>query len=246
MTSEPLNPSAAAPGPAVAPDQAETVATVSSGFDLVESIVAASLVAGRMEQSPAPSQPSDPVERLAATPASGRFEQVSTPTPAPSGGVIALVGVCVDDRHPSLAGRVLVRIADGAGERERWLATLAHLPVRCEDRVLLLQPGNWPEPLIVGVIDGLRSRTAETHAAAALTLRSDETLEVRDSDGAPLLAITPTPAGPVLRLARADQRLEIAGRLAFAADAIDFVARGEMSLAAGGDVVVTGEEIKLN
>jgi len=61
-----------------------------------------------------------------------------------------------------------------------------------------------------------------------------------------LLAITPTPAGPVLRLARADQRLEIAGRLAFAADAIDFVARGEMSLAAGGDVVVTGEEIKLN
>jgi hypothetical protein len=246
MTSEPLSPSGAAPGPATAPGQAETVATVSSGFDLVESIVAASVVAGRMEQSSAPSQPSDPVERMAATPASLRVEQISTVAPASSGGLTALVGVCVDDRHPSLAGRVLVRIVDGEGERERWLATLAHLPVRCEDRVLLLQPGNWPEPLIVGVIDGLRPRTAPTRAAAALTLRSDETLEVRDSDGTPLLAITPTPAGPVLRLARADQRLEIAGRLAFAADAIDFVARGEMSLAAGGDVVVTGEEIKLN
>ena len=156
------------------------------------------------------------------------------------------MGVCVDDRHPTLAGRVQVRITDGDGERSVWLATLAHLPVRCEDRVLLLQPGNWPEPVVVGVIDGVRARAAETHAAAALTLKGDETLEIRDQDGAPLLAIAPTPDGPVLRLARADQRLEIDGRLVFAAAAIDFVARGEVSVSAGGDVVVTGEEIKLN
>jgi hypothetical protein len=101
-------------------------------------------------------------------------------------------------------------------------------------------------PVVVGVIDGLRARTAETHPAAALTLRSNETLEIRGADGAPLLAIVPTPAGPVLRLTRADQRLEVDGRLAFAADAITFVARGEVSLSAGGDVIVTGEEIKLN
>jgi len=145
MTSEPLNPSAAAPGPAVASDQAETVATVSSGFDLVESIVAASLVAGGWSKV-LPRRSRQILSSGGCHAASGRFEQVSTPTPAPSGGVIALVGVCVDDRHPSLAGRVLVRIADGAGERERWLATLAHLPVRCEDRVLLLQPGNGPSP----------------------------------------------------------------------------------------------------
>ncbi len=165
---------------------------------------------------------------------------------AAPGGVNALVGVCVDDRHPTLAGRVQVRITDGDGERSPWLATLAHLPVRCEDRVLLLQPGNWPEPVVVGVIDGLRARAAETHPAAALTLRSDETLEIRAQDGAPVLAIVPTAAGPVLRLTRADQRLEVDGRLVFAADAINFVARGDVSVAAGGDVVVTGEEIKLN
>jgi hypothetical protein len=157
-----------------------------------------------------------------------------------------LVGLCLDDRHPSLAGRVLVRITDGGGERDAWLATLAHLPVRREDRVLLVQPANWPEPLVVGVIDGLRERSATTHAAAELTLKTDETLEIRAQDGAPLLAIVPTPDGPVLRLARADQRLEVSGTLAFAADAIDFSARGGVSLAAGGDVVVTGEEIKLN
>jgi hypothetical protein len=166
--------------------------------------------------------------------------------PAPGRGASALVGECVEDRHPTLAGRVQVRFTDPSGEQSLWLATLAHLPVRCEDRVLLLQPANWPEPVVVGVIDGLRARTAETHPAATLTLRSDETLEIRGQDGAPLLAIVPSPAGPVLRLARADQRLEIAGRLAFAADSIDFQARGEVSLAAGGDVVVTGEEIKLN
>jgi hypothetical protein len=139
-----------------------------------------------------------------------------------------------------------VRITDGDGEHSPWLATLAHLPVRCEDRVLLLQPGNWPEPVVVGVIDGLRARVAPTQAAAALTLRSDETLEIRSSDGAPLLAVVPTPAGPVLRLARADQRLEVDGRLVFAADVVEFSARGEVSLSAGGDVVVKGEEIKLN
>jgi hypothetical protein len=181
---------------------------------------------------------------LIAASASAPFEQAGAM--APGLGSSALVGVCVDDRHPTLVGRVQVRVADEAGEHTLWLATLAHLPVRCEDRVLLLQPGNWPEPVVVGVIDGLRARTAETHPAAALTLRSNETLEIRGADGAPLLAIVPTPAGPVLRLTRADQRLEVDGRLAFAADAITFVARGEVSLSAGGDVIVTGEEIKLN
>ena len=183
---------------------------------------------------------------LIASSATASHPSGQAEVPAPGGGARALVGLCVDDRHPTLAGRVQVRITDGDGERSVWVATLAHLPVRCEDRVLLLQPGNWPEPVVVGVIDGLRARAAETHPAAALTLRGDETLEIRDQNGAPLLAIAPTPDGPVLRLARADQRLEIDGRLVFAAAAIDFVARGEVSVSAGGDVVVTGEEIKLN
>jgi hypothetical protein len=220
MTHDPLGPSSARPSwPAREDDVARPSAEPTSAFGLAE-LFASSASA------------SAPIGQAAA--------------PAPGGGASALVGVCVEDRHPTLAGRVQVRFTDASGEQSPWLATLAHLPVRCEDRVLLVQPGNWPEPVVVGVIDGLRARTADTHPAATLTLRSDETLEIHDPGGAPLLAIVPTPAGPVLRLARADQRLEIAGRLAFAADSIDFQARGEVSLAAGGDVVVTGEEIKLN
>ena len=212
-------PGRAAQPSSAAPGPAEPVAGQAAAFGLAELIASAALASAPIGQATAP---------------------------APGGGASALVGVCVDDRHPTLVGRVQVRFDDGTGERSLWLATLAHLPVRCEDRVLLLQPGNWPEPIVVGVLDGLRAREAVAHAAATLTLRADETLEIRAADGAPLLAVVPTPAGPVLRLTRADQRLEIEGRLAFAADAIAFTARGELSLSAGGDVVVTGEEIKLN
>jgi hypothetical protein len=214
----------------------ERVAAAVSSSGLVDLIAAAT--PGRAEVSSGPG----------AVP--GAAEQNPGPASGPAAAAGILVGTCIDDQHPTLAGRVLVRFADRGGdqarERELWLATLAHLPVRREDRVLLLQPGNWPELLVVGVIDGLRERTAATSAAAVLTLKNDETLEIRDQDGTALLTVAPTPAGPVLRLARADQRLEIAGRLAVAADAIALEARGEVTLAAGGDVVVTGEEIKLN
>ena len=139
--------------------QAEASAMTPSGLDLVASIVAETAALERTARVGASSMALDLVEHATApSTAPGLAEQIATP--ATGGGSIALVGLCVDDRHPSLAGRVLVRTADGAGERERWLATLAHLPVRREDRVLLLQPGNWPEPLVVGVIDGLRPRTA--------------------------------------------------------------------------------------
>ena len=99
---------------------------------------------------------------------------------------------------------------------------------------------------MVGVLDGVRERAAPTVTAASMTLRGDERIAIQDHLGAPLLSIVPSADGPVLRLARADQRLEIAGRLAIAADAIELRARGALGLTAGGDVVVNGEEIKLN
>lgn len=157
-----------------------------------------------------------------------------------------VVGECIDDRHPQLPGRVLVRIAEAGAVRELWVACLVHSPVRRDDRVLLLQPGNWPEPVVVGVLDGLHPRAAPVATAAALELRRDEQVEIRDHAGAPLLTIVPTEGGPVLRLARADQRLEIAGRLALAADEIELRSTRGTTIAAGGDVVVTGEEISLN
>jgi len=156
------------------------------------------------------------------------------------------VGECVADRHPQLPGRALIRVVDAGASNEQWMACLVHSVVRCGDRVLLLHPGNWPEPVVIGVLDGLAQRSAPLTTAAAIDLRRDEQIEIRDHTGTPLVTIVPTAAGPVLRLASADQRLEIAGRLVIAAEAVELRAREGMTIAAGGDVVVSGEEIKLN
>jgi len=189
-----------------------------------------------------------PVTVPDADPASGAglVEQIVAASLGASGLSQHLVGLCVNERHPTLAGRVLIRIQADGREQELWLATLAQLTVRRDDRVLVIQPANWPEGLVVGVIDGLRAHPAQTHPVAALTLKADEVLEVHAHDGTPLLSILPSGQGPVLRLAHRDQRLEIAGRLTFAADAIDLTASGGVQIHAGGDVVIGGEQITLN
>jgi hypothetical protein len=66
-----------------------------------------------------------------------------------------VVGECLDTRHPSLAGRVLVHwsLYTGPGG-SAWLPTLHGIPVCAGDRVLLTQPSNAPEPIVLGVIDG--------------------------------------------------------------------------------------------
>jgi hypothetical protein len=176
----------------------------------------------------------------------GLVAQIVAATQDAGGPGQPVVGRCLDDRHPTLAGRVLVRIQSGGVEHDQWLATLAQLTVRRDDRVLVIQPGNWPEGLVVGVIDGLRAHPAQAHPVAALTLKPDEVLAVCAHDGAPLLSILPSAQGPVLRLAHRDQRLEIDGRLAFAADAIDLTASGGVRIQAGGDVAIHGEQVALN
>src|SRR5882762_6141448 len=63
-----------------------------------------------------------------------------------------LVGECLDTQHPSLQGRVLVRWLETTGAAtEHWVPTLQGMPVRVADRVLLLRPANWPEPVVIGV-----------------------------------------------------------------------------------------------
>jgi hypothetical protein len=156
------------------------------------------------------------------------------------------IGLCIDERHPTFSGRVLIRLGAPGRERDVWLATLAHVPVRRDDRVLVIQPANWPEGLVLGVVDGLRPRSPVLAAAGVLALKDDEVIEVRDAQGAPLLAILPSPQGPVLKLAHRDQRIEVDGTLAIAADALAFTSRGAITLAAGGDVTVSGEQIALN
>jgi hypothetical protein len=180
------------------------------------------------------------------------LETVLNQTPASSSSLSAsqsLVGDCLSDRHPVLLGRYLIRYSNGRGEPiERWLASLFGLPVRTHDRVLLLQPGNWPEPVVIGVIDGFANRPeTPTTSAANLELRSDEVVRIHGCRGEPLVEIRQEESGPLIRLLSQDVNLELPGKLKLAARSIELKAvQGGVKIAASDDVIVKGEMIKLN
>lgn len=167
---------------------------------------------------------------------------------APPAPTRCLVGACIDDRHPSLQGRVRVRIARGDDETEAWLPVLQTVTVRTGDRVLVQEVENWPEPVVTGVVDGFASRPeAPRRTAAALELKRDEVVEIRTPDGAPLAELHAGPEGPVLRVVSDDLDLDVPGRLALRAGKLSLSAReGSVEIEAGDDVVVRGEVIHLN
>jgi hypothetical protein len=168
------------------------------------------------------------------------------PSEAPAGG--SLVAVCIDDRHPSLLGRVRVRWSTRDGGGDAWVPTLRTIVVRTGDQVLLNQPLNGPEPVVVGVIDGfVRRAPAPERAAAALVLEKDEVLRVEDSRGLPLLEVRSGEDGPAVRLVRDNVALEVEGKLVFRAAAIRLEAReGTVEIEAADDVCVKGEVVHLN
>jgi hypothetical protein len=164
-------------------------------------------------------------------------------------GVRSLVAECVDDQHPCLSGRVQVRWTDPTGvERTIWVPALRRLAIRKADRVLLIVPDNWPEPLVVGVVDGF-DRRPETPpvTAATVTLKPDEAVRVRDSSGKEILEITSSENGPTLKLLHPDVNIEMPGTLSFKADKVELTARaGPVIIKASDDVVCQGEMIRLN
>lgn len=169
--------------------------------------------------------------------------------PIAQAGGAPRVGECLDSRHPTLMGRALVRWADAAGlVVERWLPTLLGVTVRAADRVLLLSPASWAEPLIVGVVDGFATRPEAARAAgAAITLRPDETVRVITDDDTCLLEVYRGESGPVVRLLQRDVAVELAGSLRLSAQSIELQAKqGEVKVQASGDVAVRGERIHLN
>lgn len=157
------------------------------------------------------------------------------------------IAECVDPRHPTLSGRILVRW-EGEAAARRWVPTLQDVPVRKGDRVLLSRPENWNEPVAVGVLDGYARRPEiDRREAAALELERDECLRVRSSNGEELLEIHRDREGPVVRLLRADVDLELPGALRLAAEDISLEARqGRVTVRATDDVVVKGEVVRLN
>lgn len=159
------------------------------------------------------------------------------------------VGECVDARHPTLAGRVLVRWTDALGAaRERWLPSLHGLAIRAADRVLVQQPANWPEPLVTGVIDGYAERPELPRAAAStIALEGDEAIHVTTAGGAPLLELRGSDQGPIVRLLSDDVKIEAPGKLEISARSIALHAeRGPVTINASEDVTVQGEAIRLN
>lgn len=167
----------------------------------------------------------------------------------PRQGPGCLVGRVVDDRHPTLLGRVRVRWQPDDGEpQERWLATLQGLPVRKEDRVLLLDPQGSDDLVVTGVLDGFARRPVhETSSAATIELRRDEAVRVVGTDGAPLLELHQGESGPVLKVLHDDLELAAPGRVRIRGRHVQLEAeQGPVEIKATDDVVVRGEVIKLN
>jgi hypothetical protein len=173
----------------------------------------------------------------------GSAREISTTT----GSWIAEV---IDDRHPDLIGRVEVRWRDVDHGRDvsLWVPTTSGLPVRRGDRVMLQQPENWPEPLVVAVIDGYARRSKrELRSTARIELRRDESVEILGHRGAPLLAIHEGESGPVLRILSADMAIDVPGHLRVSAQSLELQATdGSAEIEAEDDVIVRGESIHLN
>lgn len=188
-----------------------------------------------------------------ASPLEEMLEQAESPAAEPllraPGITTSLVGEVVDDRHPSLRGRIRVRWSDLEGQIfEKWLPALQGLPVRISDRVLLTQPSNWPEYVVTGVLDGFARRPeVEREEKAALELKRDEALRVRSQSGEDLLEVFEDENGPVVRLLTGDVDLEIKGKMRLRAESIELEAtRGAARVTASDDVIVKGETVHLN
>ncbi|MCA9607956.1 MAG: hypothetical protein KC619_20240 [Myxococcales bacterium] len=195
----------------------------------------------------------EPTNEVEAPSALDEMLEAPAPEPAPllpvPGIATCLVGEIVDDRHPSLRGRVRVRWTDLEGQLfEKWLPTFQGLPVRVGDRVFLMQPANWPEMVVTGVLDGFARRPeVERDEKASLELKRDEALRIRSQSGEDLLEVFEEASGPVVRLLTGDVDLDIPGTMRVRADAITLEARkGQARIEASDDVVVRGETVHLN
>ena len=160
----------------------------------------------------------------------------------------SFVGECEKIRHPTLNGRVFVSWGEGKDCRRAWLPTLHAISVRKCDRVLLQWPTNWPEPIVVGVIDGFAARPeVQPSVAATLEVQRDESVRVQAVDGTGLIEVRVAESGPVVRILSRDVDLEYPGALNITADQIALRAqRGQVQIDATDDVVVRGETIQLN
>lgn len=168
---------------------------------------------------------------------------------APLAGPSCLLGRVLDDRHPTLLGRVHVRWKTAQGEtRERWLLTVQGLPVRTEDRVLMLYPEGSEDPVVTAVLDGFARRPeSERLPAARIELRRDETVQIVGAQGQPLVEIHEGESGPVMTVLNENLELAAPGRLRIRGKEVQIEAtQGAVEVDATDEVALRGELIKLN
>lgn len=182
-------------------------------------------------------------------------------TPAQSSPMpMTWVGEVVDTHHPDATGRIKVRWAEASGTPlERWLACLRNIKPRRGERVLLEQPGNWPEPLVVGSFDAVdvcdacdagSADTASAHdveRAASLKLEPGQCVSIADAQGKVLMQVHASQEGPVVRFLESNVEFEAAGKLRLAAQTLEFEGgRGGIDLRTEADTVVRARYIRLN
>jgi len=191
-------------------------------------------------------EPRTALEEMLAAPA---LESTLAATLRPAGATESLIGEIVDTEHPALRGRVRVRWRDLEEQTfEQWLPTLQALPVRVSDRVMMVRPSNFREFVVTGVLDGFARRPEPARsAAAAIEVKRDQVIRIRNQAGEGLVEIYEDPSGTVVRLLDDDVDLDLRGKLRIKAKSIELVAKeGPAHISASDDVVVRGEAIHLN
>jgi hypothetical protein len=153
------------------------------------------------------------------------------------------LGDCVNDEHPTMAGRIRIRMRT----RELWLPCLATVRARVGDRVLVAQVGDG-SLLVAGVVDGFRERRPQPpHAQSTRRIRDDEAVVIESPSGEPLVEIRALEGKTTLRVLTKAVRIEGQQHLELSGESVSIVAtKGPIALQANEDVVVTGETIHLN
>ena len=161
----------------------------------------------------------------------------------------AFIAECIDANHPTLRGRVKIRLAGpGVPAPALWVPTLQGLAIRSGDRLLLQTPYGGSEPVVIGVIDGFLPRPEPDRTVAArIEVKPDEVVQVCSQEGQPLVEILHDAKGPMVRVLQSDTRLDVKGKLSITAAELELRAvKGEVRIQAAQDVNLIGEVVKLN
>lgn len=160
----------------------------------------------------------------------------------------SLIGLCLSTSHPTLSARYRIEWVDSKGKTTNgWIPALRNLSIRAQDRVLVYFPANYPEPIIIGVLDGFDSNSKKTQENSSITLQEDEHISIVSSTGKTIAEISHYQGSPQISLFSKDIKLEFAGSLSLKAPSIDLEStKGNINLSSSDDIDMCAEIINLN